>query len=335
MSEKIRWGLLSTANINRRIIPAIRQSHRGELVAVASRTSESALAYAENWDIPLAFSSYQEMLESGSIDAVYIGLPNHMHAEWSIKAMQAGLHVLCEKPFALTLEDVDAMITVQKETGMVLAEAFMYRHHPQTKIVGELVHNGHLGEVTVFRGIFNFSMNPKGRDKNNPNVRLVPDWGGGSLWDVGVYPLSFAQYIFGGSPQWVFGSQWTGEFGVDETFCGQMGYDGGGFAQISASFRTPYHTYVEIIGSDGRIELTRPFTGLDEMERCITLFDKDGKAQEIPISEEYLYLGEIRDMHAAIIDNAPNYLSLAETRNHIKTTLALYKSAQIGKHVQL
>ena len=335
MSEKIRWGLLSTANINRRIIPAIRQSHRGELVAVASRTSESALAYAENWDIPLAFSSYQEMLESGSIDAVYIGLPNHMHAEWSIKAMQAGLHVLCEKPFALTLEDVDAMITVQKETGMVLAEAFMYRHHPQTKIVGELVHNGHLGEVTVFRGIFNFSMNPKGRDKNNPNVRLVPDWGGGSLWDVGVYPLSFAQYIFGGSPQWVFGSQWTGEFGVDETFCGQMGYTSGGFAQISASFRTPYHTYVEIIGTDGHIELSRPFTGLDEMERRVTFFDKDGKAQEISISEEYLYLGEIRDMHAAIIDNAPNYLSLAETRNHIKTTLALYKSAQIGKHVQL
>ena len=109
MSEKIRWGLLSTANINHRVIPAIRQSERGELAAVASRTSESASAYADKWDIPLAFSSYQEMLESGSIDAVYIGLPNHLHAEWSIKAMQAGLHVLCEKPFALTLESVDAM----------------------------------------------------------------------------------------------------------------------------------------------------------------------------------------------------------------------------------
>ena len=162
MSEKIRWGLVSTANINRRVIPAIRLSERGELAAVASRTSESAQQYAENWDISLAFSSYQEMLESGSIDAVYIGLPNHLHTEWSIKAMQAGLHVLCEKPFALTLEDVDAMITVQKQTGMVLAEAFMYRHHPQTKVVGDLVHSGRLGEVTVFRGVFNFSMDIKG-----------------------------------------------------------------------------------------------------------------------------------------------------------------------------
>ena len=335
MSEKIRWGLLSTANINHRVIPAIRQSERGELAAVASRTSESASAYADKWDIPLAFSSYQEMLESGSIDAVYIGLPNHLHAEWSIKAMQAGLHVLCEKPFALTLESVDAMITVQKETGTVLAEAFMYRHHPQTKIVGQLVHSGRLGEITVFRGIFNFSMNPKRRDKNNPNVRLVPGWGGGSLWDVGVYPLSFAQFIYGGPPQWVYGSQWIGEFGVDETFCGQMGYAGGGFAQISASFRTPYHTYVEIIGTDGRIEMTRPFTGLDEIEHRTTLFDKDGKTQEISIPDEYLYLGEIKDMHAAIIDNSPNYLSLAETSNHIKTTLSLYESAQKGKPIQL
>ncbi|MFN2235405.1 MAG: Gfo/Idh/MocA family protein [Anaerolineales bacterium] len=335
MSEKIRWGLLSTANINRRIIPAILQSERGELAAVASRTSESAYEYARNWDIPLSFSSYQEMLDSGSIDAVYIGLPNYLHAEWSIKAMRAGLHVLCEKPFALSLEDIDEMITVQKESGMILAEAFMYRHHPQTKIVGELVHSGRLGEVTVFRGIFNFSMNPEGRDKNNPNVRLVPGWGGGSLWDIGVYPLSFAQFIFRGAPQWVFGSQWIGEFGVDETFCGQMGYAGGGFAQISASFRTPYHTYVEIIGTDGRIELTRPFTGMDETEGRTTLFDKDGKAQEIPIPEEYLYLGEINDMHAAILDSAPNYLSLSETRNHIKTTLALYESAKNDKLVQL
>jgi predicted dehydrogenase len=335
MTKKIRWGLLSTANINRRVIPAIRQSEQGELVAVASRTKESANQYANNWDIPLAFSSYQEMLESGSIDAVYIGLPNHLHGEWSIKAMQAGLHVLCEKPFALTLADVDAMINTQKETRKVLAEAFMYRHHPQTKIIGELVHSGRIGKVTVFRGIFNFSMNPKGRDKNKPNVRLVPGWGGGSLWDVGVYPLSFAQFVFGRAPLWVFGSQWIGDFGVDETFCGQMGYAGGGFAQISASFRTPYHTFVEIIGTDGRIELTRPFTGLDELENRSTLFNKDGKAQEIPVPEEYLYLGEIKDMHAAIIDNTPNFLSLAETRNHIKTTLALYESAKIDKPVQL
>ena len=335
MLKKIRWGLLSTANINRRLIPAIRQSERGELVAVASRTSESATAYAKKWDIPLAFSTYQEMLDSGAVDAVYIALPNHLHAEWSIKAMQSDLHVLCEKPFALTLDDIDAMITVQKETGKILAEAFMYRHHPQTKIAGDLVQSGRLGEVTVFRGIFNFSMNPKGRDKINPNVRLVPDWGGGSLWDVGIYPLSFAQYIFGCPPNWVFGSQWIGEFGVDETFCGQMGYAGGGLAQISSAFRSPFHTHVEIIGTEGRLEITRPFTGLEDNQRRLTLFKPDGEAQEIPIIDEYLYLGEINDMHTSILDNTPNYLTLAETRNHVKTVLALYESAKNGKTVQL
>jgi predicted dehydrogenase len=335
MANIVRWGLLSTANINRRVIPAIRQSERGELVAVASRTAEKAVTYAQEWEIPLAFGSYQEMFDSGKIDAVYISLPNHLHAQWSIKAMQAGLHVLCEKPFALTLDQVDSMIAVHEETGMILAEAFMYRHHPQTKIAGNLIKSGRLGEITMLRGVFNFSMNPKGRNKEKPNVRLVPEWGGGCLWDVGVYPLSFAQYIFSGPPGWVSGAQWIGEFGVDEIFCGQMGYKDDGLAQISASFRSPYHTHVEIIGTIGRLELTRPFTGLQEDTRRMTFFDANGNAQEIPIPDEYLYLGEVEDMQSAILDGTPNYLSLPESRNHVKTTLALYDSASRGRVIHL
>jgi predicted dehydrogenase len=335
MTKKIRWGLLSTANINRRVIPAIHQSKRGELVAVASRSIESAKSYAEKWEIPLSFGSYEEMLLSDVVDAVYISLPNHLHAEWSIKAMQAGVHVLCEKPFALSIEAVDTMISVKRKTGKVLAEAFMYRHHPQTKIAGDLVKNGRLGEVILLRGIFNFSINPQGRDKTKPNVRLVPDWGGGCLWDVGVYPLSFAQYIFADPPKWVNGTQWIGDFGVDETFCGQMGYAGGGLAQISASFRSPIYTYVEIIGTEGRLEISRPFIGLHEPERHLTLYDSSGKPEEISIPEEYLYLGEIEDMHAAILDGSPNYLALEETRNHIRTVLSLYESAKSRNTVHL
>ena len=335
MTQKIRWGLLSTANINRRVIPAIRQSARGELVAVASRSPESAAAYAQEWEIPQAFGSYQEMLDSGAVDAVYISLPNHLHAEWSIKAMQAGVHVLCEKPFALSLLEVDDMIAASQATGMVLAEAFMYRHHPQTKIVGEIVRSGKLGEITVVRGVFNFSMDPAERAAHHLNVRLVPDWGGGCLWDVGVYPLSYAQYIFGGPPEWVSGSQWLGEFGIDETFCGQMGYPGGGLAQISSAFRSPFHTHMEIIGTEGRLESTRPFTGVEDEAQRLTFFDASGKAEEIPVPEEYLYLGEIEDMHNAILDGAPGYLTLEETRNHVKTVLALYESANTGKVVKL
>jgi predicted dehydrogenase len=332
MSTIVRWGLLSTANINRALIPAIHQSKRGKLAAVASRNLEKAQTYAQEWEIPRAFGSYQEMLESGEVDAVYIGLPNHLHAEWSIKAMQAGVNVLCEKPFAITLMELNAMIASSNETGKVLAEAFMYRHHPQTKIVGDLVREGRVGDITVVRGVFNYAMSDERR--RVPDVRLVPEWGGGCLWDVGVYPLSYAQFIMGEPPEWVFGTQWIGESGVDETFSGQMGYSGGRIAQISAAFRSPYHTQIEIIGTEGRLVLNRPFTSLDTGRR-LTFFDINGKAEEIPVPQKYLYLGEVEDMHAAILDGTPNYLTLTETRNHVKTVLALYESAKTGKVVNL
>ncbi|MCB8926006.1 MAG: Gfo/Idh/MocA family oxidoreductase [Ardenticatenaceae bacterium] len=327
--SKIRWGLLSTANINRRLIPAIRESARGELVAVASRSQESAEKYAAEWDIPQAFGSYEAMLASDAVDAVYIGLPNHLHAEWSIKAMQQGKHVLCEKPFALTLDEVDEMTAVSQQTGCVLTEAFMYRHHPQTKIVGEMIANGRLGRVTVVRGVFNFAFGSR------ENIRLVPEWGGGCLWDVGVYPLSFAQYVMGGPPQQVFGTQWLGESGVDEVFSGQMVYADGRMAQISASFCTPFRTEVEILGTEGRLVLNRPFTGHNDGDRKLMFYPKEGDPEEIEVPEKELYLGEVEDLHAAVLDGQTQYLSLEETRNHVKTVLALYESAQTGQVVSL
>jgi xylose dehydrogenase (NAD/NADP) len=325
--NKIRWGLLSTANINRRVIPAIREAQRSELVGVASRKKRKAKDYARRWEIPKAYGSYQEMLGSGEIDAVYISLPNHLHAEWSIKAMEAGVHVLCEKPFAISLEEVDAMITTKNETGKVLAEAFMYRHHPQTKIAGEMAQSGKLGEITLVRGAFDFAF------ENRENVRLVPEWGGGCLWDVGVYPLSFAQFIMGGPPRWVLGSQWLGESGVDETFAGQMGYTGERFAQIASAFRTPFYTFVEVIGTAGRLHISMPFVSPND--GVMTFYPKNSEPEVIPVPEKNLYLGEIEDMEAAILDGAPNYITLEETRNHVKTVLALYESTERGEVVRL
>jgi len=327
MRNKIRWGLLSTANINRMLIPAIRQSERGELTAVASRNEETAVTYANQWDIPQTFGSYQEMLDSDAIDAIYNPLPNHLHAEWSIKAMRAGKHVLCEKPFALSLEEVDEMTAVSQETGMVLAEAFMYRHHPQTKMIGKMVRNGRIGQISLVRATFNFMLT------NPNNVRLVPEYGGGCLWDVGVYPVSFAQYIMGGPPQWVFGSQRLGETGVDVFFAAQMGYGDGRIAQISASFSSPFHMMAEILGTEGSLSVTRPFIKQDEGRVIYT--PADGEPQEIAIPDEYLYLGEVEDMHNAILHGRSNYLTLTESRNHVKTVLALYESAQTQQTVHL
>ncbi len=325
----VRWGLLSTARINRALIPAIRASERGELTAVCSRSQESADAYAREWEIPLAFGSYKEMLDSDEVDAVYIGLPNHLHAEWSIKAMQAGKHVLCEKPFALSLAEVDEMIAVSQATGMRLTEAFMYRHHPQTKLVGEWVRNGRLGEIRAVRGVFNFKLTEPG------NVRLVPEWGGGSLWDIGCYPMSFTQFVMGGPPEWVFGNQWVDESGVDMAFGGQMHYGNGRMGQFTCTFDSPFTTHIEIFGSEGRLAVNRPFVGVDGPDQKLLFYPVEGDVEEIEIAHKSLYLGEVEDMNAAILDGAPNYLALEETRNHVKTLLALYKSAAAGEVVFL
>ena len=326
----VRWGLVSTANINRRLIPALRLSDRAELVAVASRNKAKATAYAAEWNIPQVFSSYEAMLTSDAVDAVYMSVPNHLHAQWSIYAMRHGKHVLCEKPFALTLAEVDEVTAVAAETGAIIAEAFMYRHHPQMKLVGDWVHSGKLGEITIVRSVFNFAMGDR-----RGNVRLVPEWGGGSLWDVGVYPLSFAQYILQDTPEWVLGDQWLGDTGVDETFAGQMHYRSGAVAQITSAFRTPFYTHAEVLGTNGRLSMTRPFTGVDTADSLTTFYPVEGQPEKLPTFDEYLYLGEVEDMHDAILNGQPNYLTLAETRNHIKTALALYESAKTGQIIRL
>jgi len=324
---KIRWGLLSTANINRRVIPAIRESKRGKLSAVASRDINKAQAYAQKWEIPLAFGSYQDMLNSGEIDVVYISLPNHLHSEWGIKAMESGIHVLCEKPFAISLDQVDAMILTSQKTGMVLTEAFMYRHHPQTKIAGEMVKSGKIGEITLVRGAFDFII------KNRENVRFIPEWGGGCLWDVGIYPISFAQYVMGGPPDWVSGAQLVGDSGVDEVFVGQMCYSEHRFAQISSAFKTPFLTYIEVIGTEGRLYISMPFIGVNDSKMIFYPNQRDPVSIRFPFKS--LYLGEIEDIHSALLDNKPTFLTLEETRNHIRTVLALYESARSGEIIYM
>jgi D-xylose 1-dehydrogenase (NADP+, D-xylono-1,5-lactone-forming) len=326
--DTICWGLLSTANINRRLIPAIWASPHGTLTGVASRDKAKAEEYARQWEIPHAFGSYEEMLNSDHIDAIYISLPNHLHAEWTIKSLKAGKHVLCEKPFALTLDEVDTMIQASQDSQRILAEAFMYRHHPQTKIAGEWIHNGRLGEIILVRGVFNFKLEEEG------NVRLVSEYGGGCLWDVGVYPLSFAQFVYGSLPEVVNGFQWLGDTGIDETFIGQMTYSGGGMAQISSSFRSPFHIHAEVIGTKGRLLLTRPFTGMEE-DRHMWFYPLDGNPVDIPVPEVELYSGEVEDMNNAILNGTAPYITLDETRNHVRTVIALYESAQSGKSVEV
>jgi predicted dehydrogenase len=323
--NKLRWGLLSTARINRALIPPIRASARGELAAVASRDLAKAEAYANEWNIPKAYGSYEALL-AANVDVIYISLPNGLHAEWAVKCVEAGKHVLVEKPFALTVADVDKMADAARRTGKVMAEAFMYRHHPQTLKAKELVESGAIGEALLVRASFTFNLT------RAVDVRLDPTLGGGSLWDVGCYPISLVQYIFDGPPVEVVGWQKPDSTGVDGSFVGQLRYSGDKFAQFDCGLRVPFRAHAEIVGREGAMTLTQPFKPDATSKLILRRNDAD---EVVPVAERQLYEGEVEDMHDAILNDKPPRVSLAESRGHIAAIVALYESAQTGKPVRL
>jgi xylose dehydrogenase (NAD/NADP) len=321
----LRWGLLGTARINRMVIPPLRASAGNRLLAVASRDPARAAAYAREWGIERTHGSYEALLADPEVDAVYIPLPNHLHAEWAIRAARAGKHVLCEKPLALSVAEVDAMEAAAREGGVVLAEAFMYRHHPQTLAVKERVDGGAIGAVRFVRGTFSFPLS------RPDDVRLRPEWGGGCLWDVGCYTVSFIRYLLGREPVEVFGSQVLGPTGIDETFAGQLVFPGGALAQIDAGFRSPFRTGMEIAGTEGTILVRQPW----RPEGLSVLLTRGSETEEIAVGGEDRYLLEIEDLaECARTGRAPR-VSLAESRGNVAAMVALLQSARESRPVRL
>ena len=254
MTDKVlNWGLLSTAYINRALIKPLRASKRNKLMAVGSRKQTSADDYAREWDIPRAHGSYEALINDPEIDIIYNSLPNHLHSEWTIKALQAGKMIQHEKAFALMLADADAMISASRETGKVLAEAFMYRHHPQTLKVKEMVDSGVIGELQAVKGVFTFTLTREN------DIRSKKETGGGSIWDVGCYPISFARAMIGAEPIEVFGWQVLGAGGADVSFFGQTRFPNEVYAQFDCGFKSPSRAQVEIIGSEGTLNIPEPF----------------------------------------------------------------------------
>jgi xylose dehydrogenase (NAD/NADP) len=325
--KKLRWGLLSTARINRAVIPPIRASVQSELRAVASRDVVKAKDYAKEWRIPHAYGSYEELLADENIDVIYNPLPNHLHAEWSIRAAEAGKHVLCEKPLALSLDEVEAMTAAAKKHNVVIAEAFMYKHHPQTLKVLELIEQEAIGELLLIKGAFTFNLD------RPDDVRWVLEWGGGSIWDVGCYPISFARLVANADPVEVFGWQVTGTTGIDVVFSGQLRFASGLQAQFDCGFRAPFRTAIEIVGTNGSIELGSPFKPAGGEWIKI----KHGDRVELIESPraDHLYQGEIEDMERAVLDGQPPRISLENSRGNVATILALLESARTGQVVRL
>ena len=316
----VRWGLLSTARINRLIIPAVRASPHSDLVAVASRDAAKARAYAEQWQIPRALGSYEALLDDTAVDVVYISLPNSLHAEWTVRALEAGKHVLCEKPLALSVEDVDRIEAAARRSGRIAAEGFMYRHHPLTHAVHTVVKSGRLGAIRGFKGAFTFPLT------REHDVRLDPALGGGSLWDVGCYPVSYACLLAGAAPVDVFGWRQDAPSGIDLEFAGMLRFADGSVAQFDSGFAGPFRAEMEVIGRDAALRIVRPFR-TDERS-ALTLMIGD-EAERLPFPAQPPFAGEIADMEAVAGGAAPR-IPLSESRRTIRVLRALYASAAAG-----
>jgi xylose dehydrogenase (NAD/NADP) len=324
MTERIlRWGLLSTAHINQALIPTLRLSPRNHLEGVASRSLAQAGAYAQTWGIPSAFGSYQAMLDDPGIDVVYISLPNHLHREWTVKAAQAGKHILCEKPLALNVDEADAMTAAARKAGVVLAEAFMYLHHPQTMMAKDLVEAGAIGRLLHIHGAYTFPLPPEGY------IRLDPSMGGGSIWDTGCYPISYGRYLAGAEPLEAFGWQTVGPTGVDESFVGTLRFPGGVFLQFDSGFHTPWRPRFEVAGTEGILSLLQhPYNpGFN----CGIRLIRNDREEVIKAPEQLNYLGEVEDMADAILLGKAPRVSLDFSRGNIAAITALLRSAREGR----
>lgn len=332
MPNIIRWGLLSTARINDALIGPIQKSARSELYAVASRDQAKAQAYAREKGIAHAYGSYEAMLADPQVDAVYISLPNSLHCEWTIKAAEAGKHILCEKPMAVTLDEFDRMAAAAAANNVTLFEAFMYLHHPQNIRAQEIIRQGRLGKVQTVQSWFHFYLPPE----RSTNIRLNASLSGGSLWDVGVYPNSLAITMIGqGAPKAVWASQIIGETGVDVGMRGQLHFDDGAVAQISSGFRTPFREGAFIVGDAGILHIPEPWKPGLKGDTVMTLTDRNGKVESITTRAVDPYLCEVQAMEACILDGAAPVVSLAQSRDFLRSVLALYQSAASGEVVKL
>jgi D-xylose 1-dehydrogenase (NADP+, D-xylono-1,5-lactone-forming) len=315
----VKWGLVSTADINRKVIPGAHASDKVELLAVASREQARADAYAREWEIPRAYGSYEALLADPDVEAVYISLPNTLHVEWSIKALEAGKHVLCEKPFTRHPEEVDAAFDVAARADRLLSEAFMYRHNPQTKKLAELVADGAIGELRLIRSAFSYSL------YDSENIRLRTDLEGGALMDVGCYCVSGSR-LLGGEPVAVHGEAWYGPSGTDWIFGGLMRFPEDVVATFDCGTAAPNRDELEAIGSEGSLFLDDPWHCVDpEIE-----LRRDGGVDRIEIERQDSYRLELENLSDAIRGESELLLGREDALGQARTLAALHDDAFRG-----
>jgi len=320
--KKINWGILSTAKIGlEKVIPAMQQGKHCEITAIASRTQESARKAAKNLNIPKAYGSYHELLDDSSIDAVYIPMPNHMHVPWTIKALAAGKHVLCEKPIALTVVEAEKLLQeTQKYPHLKVMEAFMYRHHPQWLQALKLIKEGGIGTVITVHSFFSYY-------NNDPeNIRNMAEIGGGGLMDIGCYCISLARLIFDAEPQRIIGKvEFDPDFKTDRLCSGILDF-GQGTSTFTCSTQLVPYQRVNIFGNKGMIEIEIPFNAPPD-KPCKIHHQYNDKIEEIELKmcNQYTIQGDLFSL--AVLNNEKVPTPLEDAVANMKVLEAVVQSA--------
>ena len=324
MANAVKWGIMSTADINRKVIPGAHASPKVDLLAVASRDQARADAYAATWEIPRSYGSYDALLEDPEIEAVYISLPNNLHVEASIKALEAGKHVLCEKPLSRHADQVESAFDTADRVGRLLSEAFMYRHNPQTKRAKDLVESGAIGELRLVRSAFSYSL------YDEENIRLRTDVDGGALMDVGCYTVSGSR-LFAGEPSRAFGEAWFGPSGTDWVFGGTLRFPGDVIATFDCGTAMPNRDELEAIGSEGSIFLDDPW----HCTAPVIELRREGGVELIELEPVDSYRLELENVSDAIRGEGELLLGREDAVGQALALEALHESATTGTSVEL
>jgi D-xylose 1-dehydrogenase (NADP+, D-xylono-1,5-lactone-forming) len=326
--DAVSFGLVSTAQINARVLAGAGASDDVRVLGVASRDQARAEAYARTHGLERAYGSYDELLADPDVEAVYVSLPNSLHVEWSVRALEAGKDVLCEKPFSRRPEEVERAFDSAEQAGRVLMEAFMYRHHPQTLRVRQLVDEGAIGQLRAIRAAFSFDLLAQ---SGVEDVRLSAELDGGSLMDVGCYCVSGAR-LLAGEPKRVWGEQVPGETGVDVAFHGTLVFPGDVVAQFHCSFALPLRQELEALGDEGSLLVQAPWRvdfGGDVLLR------RGAQVERVEVEEADSYRLQLENFAAAIRDEAPPLLGRDDAVAQAKAIAALYGSAESEEAVAL
>jgi predicted dehydrogenase len=329
MTKKVRWGVLSTANIGvRKVLPAMQRGQLSTVAAIASRDPVRARTIAAQLNIPTAYGSYEELLADPNIDAIYNPLPNQLHVPWTIRAAEAGKHVLCEKPLSMTLAEAHSLLAVRERTGVLIGEAFMIRSHPQWLRVRALLDEGRIGQLRSIAAFFSYF-------NNDPaNIRNQPETGGGALYDIGCYCIHAARYAFGQEPTRVCGLiDRDPQLGTDRLTSALLDFQAG-HAIFTCSTQLVPHQRVHFYGTKGRIEIEIPFNAPPDSPT--RLFIDDGRdlfgsgieTETFPTTDQYTLQGDA--FSRAILEGTPIPVSLEEAIANMAVIEAILASAQSG-----